>query len=630
MLSLASVHLRNLYDSALDYLSQKNWQESSPGKDCAVPSDTPSILPLQQYALLRDRLDAARLSSTGSLAAQAPVYMRREIDFTKTELARTKSDVALLEERCKILEKTLKDTRNMLRAREVEVEKVRKERDRERLSLERRKSDAGPLHQPPQPAQDGNGVHPGRSSLDMRTNSGPAPSTHPTTHLNGRSLPLAVGKSSASQIAPGSRATVTQNGSKPNHNYHHHHRHHFNNSPIPEEERARQRSSEAYLTRTDSLSGAQVLQALHDINSEIFQFAASATEVCSFNDSTEPPPSSSRTILSSSRSAQAMHDTSSRLGPNIARILSSRDHSQDPLLVQLALQGCITICIARALSAFCLGFPAESDNILSQIYTRMALAEPQPTSSKWRALTHRNIHALYPNLDDSATNKLAESMIRWAADVFLISGCASFHDLASHSPSSSPSKLSFLSSSPSFRSLNNQPSFASFASSSHTTTHAALNHNSHAAASHPTTTTTATAHGLMHIRDSLRTHFGDQIRRLARSTTQLATTLREEILSTSFEVVAVDHTQAFDSSVMCDMFREYTMPHTATNSVNKNVNGANIAGPAVLVTTELGLRCTTRMGNQERVGLDEDVTIERRVLLKPKVVLESVMDVLDR
>jgi len=131
------------------------------------------------------------------------------------------------------------------------------------------------------------------------------------------------------------------------------------------EQQARARTADTYLTRTDTWSGAQVLQAVHDINSEILQFAAAATEACAFDSNARP---------SSSRAIQAMHDTSARLGQNLARILANRDHSLDPVLVQLALQGCLTLCVTRTLSAFCVGFPSKSDSLLHQIHHRMALA----------------------------------------------------------------------------------------------------------------------------------------------------------------------------------------------------------------------------------------------------------------
>ncbi|KAF8338406.1 hypothetical protein F5887DRAFT_983627 [Amanita rubescens] len=555
MLSLAAFHLRNFYGSALTYL-----QSAQP--TLHSPDDT----------ILREPSDALGLSRPTLLQS----FMRRELEFTRTELARTKNDVALLEERCKILERTLKDTREILRTREAEVEKVRKERDRERKHSERRRSDSVPQVQS---THKSDASHPRRSSVDIR----------PT---NGRSATL--GKLPAPQTAgPSSRSPPPRASTvSPKHN-----------TLGAAEDRARLRSTEAYLTRTDSWSGAQVLQAVQDINSEILQFAASATEVCTF-----APTPETRAIYAS-RSAQAMYDTTSRLGPKFARILSNRDHSQDPLLVQWALQGSVALCIARALSAFCLGFPTDADSILSQIYKRMSLAEPQPTSSKWRALTHRNIHAVYPTLGEYAVQKLAEAIIRWSADVFVISGCTSIHGISSPSPpSSSP---------PNSRTLSTQPSIASLASSSASTT-STSNANS-------TISTNATI--ITHLRESLKIHFGEQIRRLARSATRLATTLREEILSTSFDVIAVDHTQNFNPAAMYDYMAPHAQAQAYTGLNGTSANGET--GTPVLATTELGLLCTTRIGNRESVG-DEDVTLERRVLLKPKVVLENVLEMLDR
>ncbi len=299
MLSLAAFHLRNFYGSALTYL-----QSATPAQPTPHSPDTP----------LREPSDALGLSRP------APV----------------------LQQRCKILERTLKDTRKILRAREAEVEKVRKERDRERKHSERRRSDSVPQVQS---THKSDAAHPRRSSADIRPGA---------SHTNGRSATL--GKSQAPLPATAGSPRSPPPGASavsPKHN-----------SLGAAEDRARVRSTEAYLTRTDSWSGAQVLQAVQDINSEILQFAASATEVCTF----------ALTPETRARSAQAMHDTTSRLGPKFARILSNRDHSQDPLLVQWALQGSIALCIARALTAFCLGFPTDADSILSQIYKRMSLA----------------------------------------------------------------------------------------------------------------------------------------------------------------------------------------------------------------------------------------------------------------
>ena len=203
--------------------------------------------------------------------------MRRELDHTKSDLARSNAELSRLHDRCRRLERSLRDSRDELKNRDDEIDKLRRHLDRPILSSD---------------------------SLSST-------------------------------------------------------------SPADDEQQARAHTADVYLTRTDTWSGAEVLQAVHDINSEILQFAAAATEACTFDRNARP---------SSSRAIQAMHDTSARLGPNLARILANRDHSLDPILVQLALQSCLTLCVTRALSSFCVGFPSKSDSLLHQIHHRMALA----------------------------------------------------------------------------------------------------------------------------------------------------------------------------------------------------------------------------------------------------------------
>jgi hypothetical protein len=326
------------------------------------------------------------------------------------------------------------------------------------------------------------------------------------------------------------------------------------------------------MTRTDAWSGAQVLQAVHDINSEILQFAASATEMCTFL----PAPSSS----ADPKIAQLIHDTNTRIGPNMTRIISNRDHSQDPLLVQLALQGCVSLCIACALNSFCIGFPSKSDAVLSQIYSHMHLTEPQPTSAKWRALTHQHIHAIYPTLTDYSINELSDTILKWCADIFLIANCHSFSP--SHS-SSSPSSSPPISISPPPATPPQTPSV------------------------------------------QLRSLYLDQIRRISRAVMRLASVTREDIMSTCFEVAIADPSVAFQEGEMVDAFGNYSESHGR-----------------ILVTMELGLKCVTRVidsinepvnGNsgqgQHEKALREESILESRLLLPPKVVLESVLEVLD-
>ncbi|KAI0749351.1 hypothetical protein C8Q80DRAFT_1100411 [Daedaleopsis nitida] len=325
---------------------------------------------------------------------------------------------------------------------------------------------------------------------------------------------------------------------------------------------ARARSLDVFLTKTDSWSGAQIIQAVDDLNAEINQFAAAATESCSF-----AKRAAAKTMTSDQENITPW------LGPAFSRILALRDHTQDPILVQLALQASIATCCARSLSLFCVGFPSKLDALLTRILAHMQTSEPQATSSRWRALTHRSIRMLYPGLEEYAVTELVTTMFRWSSSVFTLCG-------SSNAPSAADSSL-------------------------HT-----------------------------------------QLRRIAEAVYKLARVTREEILSTTFEVLVVDSGVSFEAGRMLNKMREgehdgdehgsqlssFTdMTHHAL--VNGSGNGAPDSG-RVLCSTELGLRCVTRRDTRAstvspEAGAESDA-FETRMLLLPKVLLDSAMDVIER
>jgi len=236
--------------------------------------------------------------------------------------------------------------------------------------------------------------------------------------------------------------------------------------------------------------------------------------------------------LSTASIAQETQNTASRLGPNLANLLATRDHGADPILIQFAIQAALCGCIHRSLASFCAGFPSKYDALLKQLYLRMTSAEPQPISSRWRSLTHRYVHNLFPSLESQAIDDLVNSMLQWSADVLTLSG----------SPSPNISI------------------------------------------------------------EALRSRFAVQLRRIAQGACRVARVTHEEIISTNFEVLAVEHSAMFDPHSMINVFEQY---------------GASKG--RVLCTSELGLRCF-RTGGEERAS--------SRLLLPPKVVLESVIQVL--
>ncbi|KAJ6609255.1 hypothetical protein B0H10DRAFT_1814098 [Mycena sp. CBHHK59/15] len=377
--------------------------------------------------------------------------MRRGLE---NQLARSQAEVVKLEERCRMLENSLRATRDMLRARDIELERMR--------------------------------------------NAGSTGQTEDT----GQSRQAKAGGSSNVSSAIATRTLQM------------------------EEHRAQLRSAEIFMTQTDSWSGAQVVQSLHDLNSEIIQFAASATELCTFDSG-------------SSDSSKAMQDTSARLGPNLASLLSARDHSQDPTFVSLALQAGISTCIARAMASFCLGLPSKSDVTLCQVYSHIFVAEPQPTSARWRALTHRHVHTLYPDLTQYAADELRETICRWTSDILVA-----------------------------------------------------------ARATHESTS-----------RAWVRQTFGEQVGRMVKSVAGIARICKEEIMSTNFDILMVEASQNYDERTMMDAFDGVYESSQARSQ------------GTVLATTELGLRRMTRRSAPDKV---EERTIEQQLLIKPKVILDSV------
>ncbi|KAI6042887.1 hypothetical protein EDC04DRAFT_2891458 [Pisolithus marmoratus] len=529
MLPVANLHLKDLYGTTVEFFtlrSQAFSYRSVPSDDPdSIDSEPPSpsdISPVsdpvaKECADLREKRATAKPTrgptacscrSLGTSAAASTLYtMRREHDSTKSELARSQADSARWEEKCKLLEKTLKETKDLLRVRELEIEALKQ--DKAKLIADRHSRERPP------------------SSLDRRR-------SHDIIHHRSNSSQslsqrMRLGhevaeqrEADAASQASGHRRRASSDAVRDN------------MSTISEEARAHARGMEVFLTKTDLWSGAQVIQAVQDLNSEILQFAASAVEVCTFT----------KQRTSRAKIGQTVNDITTRIGPSLTRMLSTRDHSQDPMLVQLALQGCIAFCISRALSSFCIGYQSKGNITLTQIYTRMFQSEPQPISSRWRALAHKHIHELHPELRNYAVNEMTDTILRWTLDVFLICGCT-----------------------------NPQPNPAS--------------------------------------REAFHTRFQSQVKRISKNACTLAQISREEIMSANFEVVGAESGGTFDAQEMVDVFEDY-----------------GVSKGAVLCTTELGLRCSTRKATTETTAPEGH--IERRLLLRPKVVLDSAMDVIDQ
>ena len=163
---------------------------------------------------------------------------------------------------------------------------------------------------------------------------------------------------------------------------------------LADERRLEVRSMERFLTKTDRWAGSDLVQAVKDINNEILQFAAAASEgmaiIVSNSISGVPGTASTNNTTSSnprarSKSPQdgtksptpslgrrkALERVAARFGSKMRQCLEKRDHMQDPTLLQYALQACVCQCISHAMSSFCFGSTGKLESHLSKIYSHM-------------------------------------------------------------------------------------------------------------------------------------------------------------------------------------------------------------------------------------------------------------------
>ncbi|KAL6302510.1 hypothetical protein BKA93DRAFT_736801 [Sparassis latifolia] len=305
-------------------------------------------------------------------------------------------------------------------------------------------------------------------------------------------------------------------------------------------------SMKSFLSKTDEWSGAQLLQALHDLNAEIVQLAASVAE--------EFAPSLDRHVNLSRLSDHELVTKS--LGPIMTNLLETRDHAGDPTLVQFAIQAWEVCCVGRVLDAFCFGLPEEVDRFLAGVFSRMHRAEPQPTTSRWRALTYMHARASLPPSADSSSSfhSLNETNLRGLLAILAISGCTDSRGVH---------------------------------------------------------------------RDPLRTRFGGALARIGERAERIAGAVKEGVMSGVFEVTWVTGKGVSNG---LGKEGEWWFDRATMDNVYA---GHGSERCKVLCTVEFGLLCVQRVGwASANVNGNEVDSHVINLLLKPKVLLESVSEIL--
>lgn len=286
------------------------------------PNDKPNHLP-----------QPSRVEPSNAILAS----LRSELDATRSENERYRSDAIKLADKYRILERALQEARDALRSRDKQIEDLKRERD---FAMAERKSRASirdlDRHALRFDAR--------RSSCTRSPSSRTACDSDHDHELDDISLLKSAspyrGRSRRNKSLPPASRTVipAYNG----------------DALLP--------GAEVFLNKTDSWSGAQVIQAVQDLNSEILQLSAGATESMTIQGPDR---------ISHPRINQATKGVSSRLGAPFARLLASRDHSEEPALLQFGLQACVATCVTRLLGVFCVGLPLMPNELFLQIHNRM-------------------------------------------------------------------------------------------------------------------------------------------------------------------------------------------------------------------------------------------------------------------
>jgi hypothetical protein len=262
--------------------------------------------------------------------------IRSELVTTRSELERYRSDATKLAERYRALERALEEANEALRSRDKQIEDLKRERD---FAMADRKS----RH----PARD----HDRRAfRFDARRSSSTRSPSSRTAYDSDHDHEL----DDLASVKSAGSYRGRRNKSLP---------------PAPrsvkatyDDERLPPPGCEVFLNKTDSWSGAQVIQAVQDLNSEILQLSAGATESVTIRGHEK---------TSQARMNQATKGVSSRLGTPFARLLVSRDHTEEPTLLQFGLQACVATCVSRLLGVFCVGLPLNTNDLFLQIHTHM-------------------------------------------------------------------------------------------------------------------------------------------------------------------------------------------------------------------------------------------------------------------
>ncbi|EIW52505.1 uncharacterized protein TRAVEDRAFT_84305, partial [Trametes versicolor FP-101664 SS1] len=173
------------------------------------------------------------------------------------------------------------------------------------------------------------------------------------------------------------------------------------------------KEAQTYLNKVDDVADSEVLALVQRINTQIFQTAAKISDDFQAFYGTQK-------YSAIVKEAVGRLDKSTMVGAELPLILSTTDHSADPILVQIALQCALATLAFHAASPWSTSFEKQTA-FLHSIYAEMCKHELQSVFGRWRTMTLTYARAIIPEKTQGASAH-ALKMIDYVNDVLLACG----------------------------------------------------------------------------------------------------------------------------------------------------------------------------------------------------------------
>ena len=125
------------------------------------------------------------------------------------------------------------------------------------------------------------------------------------------------------------------------------------------------KGAQAFLTKADILSGAEVIKLVEALNGEIMQTAAVMAEAFTIDEKKFEVKD-----VESEEMGKVYARASEIVGYRMAELLRTSEHHEDPILVQMGLQTAMTGYTHWVISSWCFESP-EDERMLSEVYARV-------------------------------------------------------------------------------------------------------------------------------------------------------------------------------------------------------------------------------------------------------------------